>query len=202
MKLFHAPTSPYVRKVLIAARELALADRLEHVAVTAMPQAPAREIAPHNPLMKIPTLVRDDGTALYDSIVICEYLDALGGGTLFPPAGEPRWRALRLNALADGMMDASVLLRYETVMRPEAMRWQPWIDGQFAKVDGALDEAEREAATYPAAFDIGQIALVCALGYLDFRYASRPWRPGRPQLERWFAQRCERESVRATAPVG
>ena len=201
MKLYHSPASPYVRKVMITAHECGLVPRLELVPSSGTPAAPFHPLAPHNPLLKMPTLVRDDGSVLYDSIVICEYFDALAGGRIFPPSGEARWQALRRQALADGLLDSSLLVRYETVMRPEALRWREWIAGHRLKIDNALDAFEREVDAFPAAFDIGEITLVAALGYLDFRFADHPWRPNRPKLERWFARISERESVQRTVPT-
>lgn len=201
MKLYHSSASPYARKVRVVAFECGLAQRIVEVPTAVAPHDPNRGLSQQNPLMKIPALERDDGSHLYDSAVICEYLDSLVGGRLFPASGEPRWQALRLHALADGVMDAAILMRYETVFRPEALRWPAWIDGQFAKIDGALDAAEQEVDGLPAAFDIGQAGLACALGYLDFRFASRPWRGTRQRLCRWFARVCERPSLEATVPV-
>jgi glutathione S-transferase len=201
MKLFHSTASPYVRKVMMTAWECGLASRIELLPASGTPAAPNRKIAAHNPLMKMPTLIRDDGSELYDSIVICEYFDSLAGGRLFPPTGEARWQALRRHALADGLLDSLLALRYETMVRPEPLRWQEWIDGHSAKIDNALDAFEREVDALPAAIQIDQIALVAALGYLDLRFASRPWRPGRPKLERWFARISERESAKRTAPA-
>jgi glutathione S-transferase len=201
LKLYHSPTSPYARKVRIVARECGVLERIELVTVPAIPHTPNRDLIPHNPLMKVPTLQRDDGPDLFDSIVICEYLDALGQGGLFPASGEPRWEALRRHALADGMLDASLSLRYERMLRPAALQWPEWIEAQFLRVDNALAAAEREVDGFPARLDIGQVGLVCALGYLDFRFADRPWRPGRPKLERWFARMSERPSVASTVPT-
>ena len=124
MKLFFSPTSPYVRKCLIAAHELGLVDRIQLLPSSAHPvQRDARIIA-SNPLGKVPTLITDQGQALYDSRVICEYLDQLaGGGKLFPAAGPARWSALTLQALGDGILDGALLARYEDAARPEPLRW-------------------------------------------------------------------------------
>jgi glutathione S-transferase len=200
MKLYYSSASPYARKAWIIAIEAGVGDAVENVAMAVTPHAPNAAFARENPLMKIPTLVRDDGTHLYDSAVICEYLDALGGGRLFPAAGEARWQALRRHALADGIMDAALVVRYETTLRPEALRWQAWIDGQYAKIDYALDAFEQEVDGFGEAFVIDHVALVAALGYLDFRFAGRPWRPGRPKVERWFAGVGKRASVAHTQP--
>jgi glutathione S-transferase len=200
MKLFYSATSPYVRKVTIAAVEKGLDGRIERVPITVAPHQPSPDFGRrHNPLMKVPTLVRDDGSVLYDSIVICEYLDSLGEPTLFPPSGEARWDALRRNALADGLLDAALLLRYET-LRPAELHWPAWIEGQRLKIELALAAAEQEAASLPQVFDIGQVALACALGYLDLRFGELRWRSAHPALAAWFAVVSERPSVRGSAP--
>jgi glutathione S-transferase len=201
MKLYYSAASPFARKCAIVAIEAGLGDRVERVAIAVAPHTPNPDFARHNPLMKVPSLIRDDGSDLYDSAVICEYLDALGGGGAFPADGEARWQALRRHALADGVMDAAILARYETTLRPDALRWPEYLDGQYAKIDQALDRFEQEVDAWPAAFDIGQIGLAAALGYLDFRFADRPWRPGRPKLVQWFARIGERESFRRTVPA-
>ena len=201
MKLFYSSASPYARKCWIVALEAGFGERLVTVPTTVTPHQPDRAFAQKNPLVKIPVLERDDGSVLYDSAVICEYLDAEARAGLFPPAGEARWQALRRHALADGIMDACLLARYETLYRPEALRWTAWVEGQYAKIDNGLDAFEHEVDGLGEAFLIDQIALACALGYLDFRFAARDWRPGRPRLARWFAQRSQRESVRRTFPT-
>ena len=202
MKLHYSPASPYARKAVMVAIECGVDRQLDIVTTSVAPHTPNLDLAPRNPLMKVPTLERDDGTSLYDSAVICEYLDSLGGGRVFPASGEARWQSLRRHALADGVMDAAILLRYETTLRPEALRWPAWIAGQHAKIDNALDAFEAEVDTFPAAFEIGQIGLVAALGYLDFRFASHLWRPNRPRLDAWFAGIAHRESVKRSVPVG
>ena len=152
-------------------------------------------------LIKIPALKTDDGTVLYDSRVICEYLDALaGGGKLFPASGAARWQALRRQALGDGIMDAGILRRYELVLRPEALRWADWLAGQQAKVDHGLDAAEREAGGWGEALDIGHLTLACALGWLDFRFPDAGWRASRPLLAAWFARVSARPSLAQSVP--
>ena len=155
-----------------------------------------------NPLGKIPCLVLDDGGALYDSRVICEYLDTLHqGARLFPAGGAERWEALRLQALADGIMDAALLTRYETFLRPEALRWTAWVDGQLDKVARALDRIEAVAApAFGARVDIGTITVACALGYLDFRFGSLDWRGSRPVIAAWYEGFAARPSMQATTP--
>ena len=199
MRMYSSPTSPYVRKVRVAAHELGLHERLELIDITLSPVNPHRELRAHNPVGKIPALITDAGETLYDSPVICEYLDALaGGGRIFPAPGPARWTALRRQALADGLTDASVLVRYETAVRPATLQWQEWIEGQFLKMRTALDALEKE--TLDGSFDIGAISVACALGYLDFRFSDERWRETRPRLAAWHATAGERPSLALTRP--
>lgn len=201
MKLYVSPASPFGRKASITIAELGLESRVMQEAAVVTPVGRNDEVARGNPLVKIPTLLLDDGTSLYDSPVICEYLDHLSGAPrFFPGAGPARWSALRRQALADGLMDAAILLRYELALRPEALRWPEWLVGQTAKVTGALNAMEAEAAGFGAAFDIGHIATACALGYLDLRFESMHWRNNRPALAAWFAVVSQRPSMLATTP--
>ncbi|HUA26247.1 MAG TPA: glutathione S-transferase [Steroidobacteraceae bacterium] len=200
MQLYFNPASPYVRKVCVTAHELGLSDRLERTSITLSPVSPHEGVRANNPIGKIPTLVLEDGTALYDSPVICEYLDALtGGNRIFPATGPERWTALRRQSIADGIMDAAVLTRYEDAVRPKELRWQEWVDGQFLKIRTALDVLENE--NLEGGFDIGAISIACALGYLDLRYASEAWRKSRPRLAAWAAAVGKRPSLAATTPA-
>jgi glutathione S-transferase len=200
MKLYFNPASPYVRKVRVTAQELGFSGKIELINATLNPVSPHDGVRSCNPIGKIPALVLDDGTALYDSRVICEYLDALAGDNrVFPAAGAARWTALRRQAIGDGIMDAAVLTRYEDTVRPNDIRWQNWIDGQFLKIRTALDALEHE--NLDGAFDIGTIAIACALEYLDFRFASEGWRTNRPRLAAWAAIFGKRPSLVATAPA-
>jgi len=202
MKLYSSTTSPYVRKVRVLARETGLAARIEEIPTAVSPIARDAQVAGANPLGKLPALVLDDGTALYDSPVICEYLDGLHAGRrLFPPTGPARWTALKLQAEGDGLLDAAVLTRYEMALRPEPLRWPEWIAGQKAKITGVLDVLERDAGSLAGDLTIGGITIACALGYLDFRFADDAWRTGRPRLAAWFAEVSTRESLRATMPA-
>lgn len=186
MKLHWSPRSPFVRKVMIAARELGLADRLDLVRTVAITTQPSPTLMADNPLNKIPTLVLDDGVALFDSRVICEYLDGLGGRpALFPSAGAERWRALRRQALGDGLMDLLVVWRGERARSPE-LRSAPHLAAYHAKGIAALDLLEAEAGPPPEGpIDIGDISVGCALAYLDFRFADLAWPRGRPRLDAW-----------------
>jgi glutathione S-transferase len=199
MKLYYSPTSPYVRKVLITTIELGLRERIEIVPVHVTPVEPSSALNQSNPIGKIPALIADDGTELYDSAVICEYLDSLQGARLFPASGPARWQVLRQHALADGILDAAVLLRYETFLRPPELRWKEWADGQAGKIERGLDALEGDVASL-AALTIGSISVACALGYLDLRFGDMRWRDRRPQLSSWLSEFAQRPSFESTKP--
>jgi glutathione S-transferase len=199
MKLYYSPASPYVRKVRVLALETGLMENIELAAVSLTPIGPDANLCGDNPIGKIPTLVRDDGSALYDSRVICEYLDAQHNGKrMFPDNGDARWNAVRRQALADGILDAAVGTRYETFLRPEEFRWPDWINAQLTKVRRSLDAIESE--TLGDIVDIGTISVACALGYLDFRYPDEGWRDSRPKLAAWYQKFAKRPSMRETQP--
>ncbi len=196
MKLFHSPASPYARKVRACAIARDIDGRVELIAVN--PNESPAELLAVNPLSKVPALVTDDGVALYDSPVICEYLDSLGDAPpLFPPAGGARWRALLHQAQGDGIMDAAVRRRGDMQRPAEAAR-EAFMQRQKAAVARTLDALEREPPHQ--ALDIGSIAVACALGYLDFRFAREPWREGRPNLAAWFASVTQHPALQRTAP--
>lgn len=181
MILRYSAASPYARKIRIAAELLGLTARIEIVAAsTADPNDSLRQ---QNPLGKIPTLILEDGSALYDSRVIADYLDYLGGGKLIPADPARRFEVLRLQALGDGINDAALLIRYETAMRRPELRDQEAIDLQQGKIDRAL--AALEAAPPASPIDIGHVALACALGYLDLRFEGA-WRATHPKLVAWL----------------
>lgn len=200
MRVHVNPASPFARKVRIVARETGLVERLTEVGTSVSPVTPNADLAGANPLVKIPALILDDGSTLFDSRVICEYLDSLAGARLFPAAGAERWNALRLQALCDGILDAAVLTRYERAVRPQAMQWPDWISGQMRKIEGGLAALERDQAQWGERFAIGQIGAACVLGYLDFRFPDLDWRAARPALKRWFEQVSARQSIRDTLP--
>lgn len=201
MKLHYALPSPYVRKVRAVAIELGLDDQIELVNRAMTPVSPDADLNADNPLGKIPCLVTDSGVALYDSRVICAYLDDLAGGhKMIPMEGSARWTALRREALADGILDAAVGRRYETFLRPEELHWDAWIDGQLQKFIRGLDQFEAEASSFGDTVDIGTIAAAAALGYMDFRYADENWRNGRPSLAAWFDVFSKRPSIATTVP--
>jgi glutathione S-transferase len=203
MKLFYSATSPYVRKCLVCAHELGLRDRFELLPASPHPVNRDRPLVARNPLGKVPTLVTDDGVVLYDSRVICEYLDTLGhgvGGHRLIPSGADRWKVLVDQSLADGVLDAAVLVRYETAVRPENLRWSDWVGGQLDKVTCGLAEIERRALGLGDRVDLGTITLACALGYLDYRYSSLGWREKYPHSAAWFNIFRQRDSMVATQP--
>ena len=198
MKLRFSPTSPYVRKVTVMAHETRLAGRFELVATNVWDSA--SDIGADNPLGKVPALILDDATVLFDSPVICEYLDGLhDGAKLFPPPGPVRWAALRLQALADGALDASLLRLLES-KRETALQSVAWSERQKAATGRTLDTLEREAAVLDGKLTIGVIAVGCLLGYLDFRFAGDNWRDGRPRLAAWYEGFAARDSMTATLP--
>ena len=202
MKLYSSPTSPFVRKVRIAAIELGLADRIDLEPTQVSPVDRNRRYAEAvNPLRKIPALLTDEGAIIHGSLVICDYLDALaGGGLIIPREGAKRWQVLTEHSVADGMCDAAVLFRYETVARPESLRWPTWSDDQWDRVVAGLDWFEARPPAGP--LDLGAITLGCALGYIDFRYPDRGWRDGRSSLAAWYANAATRPSFADTVPVG
>jgi len=201
MKLRYAATSPYVRKVVVAAAECGLAERLERIETNVWD--PDTDIAADNPLGKVPTLITDDGLALCDSPVICEYLDSLhAGAKLIPPEGAARWDVLNRAALAQGMMDASIARVMEIRIRPEQYRWPGLLERQKAKSDAVLKTLEAEAAAGRLeGVNLGTIAVGCALGYLDLRFAEENWRGGHPALAAWYENFAKRPSMQASDPT-
>lgn len=197
MKLYYSTTSPYVRKCLIAAHELGLIDRIQIAPVVTMPTQHNAELMRQNPLCKLPTLILDNGSALYDSRVIGEYLNSLAGGSLIPE-GDARWDTLVRQSLADGLLDAALLMRYEAVLRPKEFQWANWQQTQEDKVRSALRELESTASAWVDRLDLGTIAAASALSYLDLRFAELDWRAGAPALKSWFAAFSERPSMRQT----
>jgi glutathione S-transferase len=200
MRLYHSPSSPFVRKVMIVAHETGQADQIALIPAAGTALDPGTMPVGLNPLGKIPTLERPDGPPIFDSRVICRYLDDRAQAGLYP--AQPRlWEALTLESIADGMNDAAVLMIYETRVRPEAIRMPAWVEGQWGKVARTLDALEAGWLPYLAGAPcIGQFALAAALGYIDFRHGARDWRAGRPGLAAWHAPMAARPSLRATEP--
>lgn len=200
-KLYYASTSPYVRKVMITAHCLGLSGQIEKLESAAHPVQRDERIAAFNPLAKVPAMLTADGLALYDSRVICEYLDSHAGGSLFPREGRQRWVSLARQALGDGLLDAALLARYETVARPADKQCDGWLDGQLRKIRAVLAHIEEQAAQFSEVpDDIGLIAIACGLGYLDFRFASLDWRADHPATTGWFAAFDQHPAMVATRP--
>ena len=200
LRLHQSPTSPFARMVLVTLRETGLIERVALIPASGTPLDPGTAPLAQNPLGKIPTLERDDGPALYDSRVICRYLDDLAGGGLYP--APPRlWETLVLEATGQGVAEAALLMVYENRLRPEEGRLDLWVEGQWAKIVRALDALEARWLSHLAGpLDIGQIAVGCALGYVDFRLGARDWRQGRPALAAWADGFLARPAMAATAP--
>ena len=198
MKLAFSAASPYVRKVVACAVARGIDGQIEKAKIGTT----APELAAQNPLGKVPTLVADDGAALFDSPVICEYIDSIGTAPkLFPPAGPARWLAITLQAIGDGIMDASQPRRREIALPQDEGR-TTWIALQAGKVVRALDTLEGMADRLGNLATIGDITVACALGYLDFRFPHEPWRPGHPKLEAWYAKVAALPPMARTMPVG
>jgi glutathione S-transferase len=183
MQLRSSPASPFGRKVKIAAHYLGLFDRI--AIVPADTNDPHDTLRQQNPLGKIPVLLLDDGSALYDSRVILDYLDFLAGSGRIIPAGASRYEVLARQALADGIMDASLLRVYEGRFREAEHHNARWLEVQTGKVERGLASFEKEAGAFDPALDAGSIALACALGYLDLRFAGT-WRQNHPKLLAWL----------------
>lgn len=202
MKLRYSPTSPYVRKVSITAIEVGLADSIERI--TTDPWSAETDLGNSNPIGKVPCLITDAGQALYDSPVICEYLDSLNAGSkLIPADGEARFKALTMAATADGMLDAGVLLLIETVRRPAELKWDWWAERQLSVVNRSMDVANAAAdalATTDGPITIAEVGLGAALGWIDLRFPDMGWRAERPALADWFDKISERPSFEQTVP--
>jgi len=199
MKLRFSPTSPYVRKVSVVLIETGLDGKVEKLPTNVWDEK--TDIANVNPLGKVPTLILEDGPVLYDSPVICEYLDSLhDGDKLLPESGPGRWKALQLQALGDGMTDAGIACLLET-RRPEELQFGKWMKRQTAVVLRAMDALENDLENLQAGFGIGQVAVACSIGWLDFRFPDLGWRDDRPGLADWFVTVSDRPSMEKTVPA-
>ena len=198
MELLFSPLSPYVRKVTITAHELGIASRIRLTPRNTREEQAV--ITPLNPLGKIPALVTDGGAVIFDSPVICEYLDAeFGNHRLVPSSGARRWDVLTRMALADGMIDAAILVRHERARAAERQS-ADWIAQQLRKVTGALDRLESTIDLHADPLDLGTIALGAALGYMPLRLAELEGLPSWPRLRAWYERAAQRESFRLTTP--
>jgi glutathione S-transferase len=200
MKLTFSPGSPFVRKVRIAAIELGLIDKIELVPTTVAPTQPNPEYSQIYPLKKIPALVLDNGEVIVDSYVIVEYLDELAGGKLIPASGALKWRVKSDHSMLQGMLDSMLLCRYEKMVRPEPLRWKEWADDHFQRAWNGLAHFEKQTDMLSRPLDIAQIALVCVLGYADFRFADCGWRKAYPKLDAFHEKMLTRPSVKISLP--
>ncbi|MEE9677924.1 glutathione S-transferase [Pseudomonas moraviensis] len=202
MTLYHNTLSPFVRKVMVLLHETGQQDRVALQDCVLSPVSPDPALIADNPLSKIPALRLADGNVIHDSRVILEYLDQQHvGNPLIPREGAARWRRLTLASMADGIMDASVMVRYETVLRPVEKHWDEWLDAQRDKIRRALAVLESESiAELTSHFDVAAISVACALGYLDLRFPDMDWRAANPQLANWYFEVSQRPSMVATMP--
>ncbi len=202
MKLYYSPASPFARKVHVTLIELGMQDAVELLFTPVLPGKPIEDyVKSQNPLGKIPALQIDSGETLFDSTIICEYLDSISPATrLLPAEGIQRYRTLTRQALAHGICESVVAIRYETFLRPEERQWDVWIADQWSKADRALSWFETHQPLWQGDIDLAQITLGCALGYLDFRAPEHDWRSNHPILQHWFETFSQRESFQATLP--
>ena len=200
MKLHHNPASPFVRMVMVTAHEVGIADQIEKIDTgTFLPVEVNQQVAKDNPLGRIPTLVTDHGTPVYDSRVICEYLcHHAGDKVLLPDEPVSRFKFLTLQSLAVGTMDSAVALRYELALRPEAMRWPDWIARQKTRISNSLDVLENSWGNELESVNCGSIAVACLLAYLDFRYGDMNWRNSCPNLAKFYEGFASRASMMNT----
>lgn len=201
MKLLYQTHSPYARKVLVFAHEVGVADRIQVIHHETSPTQRNEEVFARNPLGKVPVLLRDGLTPLFDSDVICAYLDTLHAGrALVPRDGEARWQALLVQAVAQGLCDAGIAVRWETVRRPEPLRFAPLRDGNVEKLVAGYDWLERNL-DIDSPLHVGHIAIATALSWIEFRELPS-FRAACPRLSRWFVKFAERPSMRSTPSSG
>jgi len=203
LKLHHNLASPFVRMVMVIAHELNIAEQIEMIDTGIfLPDRVNDAVAADNPLGKIPALITNHGTVLYDSRVICEYLcHHAGNKELLPDEPVSRFRILTLQSLAIGLMDAGVSRRYETTVRPEERRWPEWVARQHTRMEAGLDELETNWAGELATVNAGSIAAAVVLAYFDFRYDDLGWRDTRPKLAAFYEGFSVRPSMAATQPA-
>jgi len=198
MKLFSRPASPFVRKVRVMARDIGLVDKIDEI-ILASPEELKTEMPKYNPLGKIPALILDDGTVLFESKVICEYLDSLHGGEkFFPSELEVRWKTILLQGLADGIGDAVVTAWMNKFNRPEKFVYEPAISFQLVKVERGLLEIDGQVGGFDKLGRIGPLSVACTIGYLDFRFPDFGWREQNLELANWYSRFCELPSMKAT----
>lgn len=199
MILRHSPTSPFVRKVMVLLHEKGMVDRVTIDAVDGWSEPAV--LTAENPLSMVPTLLLDDGQVLYDSAVICDYLDSQYGGPAMIPDGQDRWQVMCDQALADGMLDCAVLIFLELGKRPQAKQWNWWLTLKRHAIERSLDQLEACTDKLTPRVDLGTVSIAVALAYLDLRNVVGDWRAPRPGLSKWHANFAARSSMVATAPV-
>lgn len=199
MKLYYSPTSPFVRKINVFAIEAGLDKQIEWVKTN--PWQVEDILTAENPLSQVPTLITDDGMVLYDSSVICEYLDSLHTGKkLIPEKSKLRWQVLRLQALADGILDAGIL-RFLEKKRSSELQSIDWDAVQKKSVERSLDYLENTVPDWDENLNVGVLSIACALGWLDFRFSDEDWRVNRSKLNSWYEQFSTRPSMTQTMPA-
>jgi len=201
MKLTFSPASPFARKVRIAAIELDLIDKIELVPTTVAPGQANPEYSKIYPLKKLPAMILPDGNIIVDSYVIVEYLDELaGGGKLIPASGPTRWKVKSDHSMLQAMLDSMLLCRYEKMVRPQGLQWQAWSDDHWNRAWTGMAHFEKQPDMLSRPLDISQIALVCVLGYADFRFADCGWRKAYPKLDAFHEKMLARPSVKISVP--
>ena len=201
MKLTFSPSSPFARKVRIAAIELGLIDKIEFFSAAVAPGQPNDEYSQITPLKKLPVLILDNGDVILDSYVIVEYLDELAGGNkLIPASGPERWRVKSDHSLLQGMLDSMLLCRYEKMVRPEGLRWSDWHKDHWNRAWAGMARFENKSDVLSGSFNVAQIGLVCVLGYADFRFADCGWRKAYPKLDAFHEKMLARPSVKISLP--
>lgn len=201
LKLSYSATSPYVRKVRVCALELGLHEQIALEPVTVLPtEINENYLRSGNPLGKIPALMLPDGTIIHDSLIICQYLDSQQPAHTLIPDNAQRWHILTQHQLATGINDALILMRYESWLRPEERRWDLWYQGQLQKVEHGLHWFEQHPDMLQSSLNLAQIALGCALGYLDFRFKESTWQQRYPAVASWYQTFSQRPAMRETAP--
>ena len=200
MKLSFSQASPFARKVRIAAIELGLIDKIEFVPATVAPGTVNEDYSKITPLKKLPVLITDNGEVILDSYVIVEYLNELAGGSLIPDYGPRRWSAKTDHSLINGMLDSMLLCRYENLTRPENLRWKTWSDDHWSRAWNGMARFAARDDVLSGPLTVAQIALVCVLGYADFRFADCGWRKAYPKLDAFHQKMLERPSIKISVP--
>ena len=200
MKLVYSPPSPFVRKVTTLIHHVGLNDRIELINVKTTALSVAEEARAANPLGKIPVMILEDGKSMFDSRVITRYLDELAGSNLYPKHNI--YDVLTLEALADGIMESAVSITYESKLRPKNEQSASWMDAQWSKVHHAVKALnDRKFQAMDGELNMGQIAVACSLGYLDFRHDGRQWRHGNSNLASWYEGMMKLPALIKTIPT-